>query len=244
MTTKAQSLNQILETDLSQLALFPDWRRLASVTRLSGSELQKDIYHRTNVSISSELELAISKLQIPSERTNELRVIPIRLRRTIGTRAARCGYSSLVIAELLDHSDTQNTITYVENAPEQVGLLDEAMTHGLAAAASAFIGQVASSRDDLSAEAVPVSTATGAEVGACEHSGPCGQLVPFACYTCRSFRAWEEGPHEAVRDDLRRRERLAADHTSPEVAAVNNRTLTAIQEVIEVCFAIKASSNA
>jgi integrase len=72
-------------------------------------------YHRTSQSLASSLEGILNKLKVISERTGKpLHITPTRFRRTIGTRAAIEGHGELVIAELLDHTDTQNVGVYVK----------------------------------------------------------------------------------------------------------------------------------
>ncbi|MCV4600508.1 recombinase, partial [Escherichia coli] len=83
----------------------------------------------------------VEKSDIRSERTGELLHINARrFRYTTGTRAAREGFGELVIAELLDHADTQNAGVYIKNIPEHVKKLDEAVGFQLAPYAQAFVG--------------------------------------------------------------------------------------------------------
>jgi hypothetical protein len=81
----------------------------------------------------------MESLSAISERTGEtMKITPTRLRRTRGTRAAMEGHGVLVIAELLDHSDTQNAGVYVEARPEIVERIDKALALHLAPLAQAF----------------------------------------------------------------------------------------------------------
>jgi len=71
-------------------------------------------------------------------------------------------------------------------------------------------------------------------MGNCGSGGPCGFMAPIACYTCKNFQAWVDGPHEAVLDYLLvERERLTAV-ADARIAAVNDRTILAVAEVVEL----------
>lgn len=64
------------------------------------------------------MKATLEKLAVTSERTGErIHITSRRFRRTVGTRAAEEGHGELVIAELLDHSDTQSVGVYVQATP-------------------------------------------------------------------------------------------------------------------------------
>lgn len=68
-------------------------------------------YHCTPERLRTRLEECLNKLEAYSERTGALlHITATRFRRTLGTRAAAEGHGELVIAELLDHSDTSNVV--------------------------------------------------------------------------------------------------------------------------------------
>jgi integrase len=88
--------------DTSQAPLFPRARRDPS-----GSRTYRN--HRTPQNLSDSLSNALQRLDVRSDRTGQrLHISPVRFRRTFCTRAAQEGHGELVIAELLDHSATQN----------------------------------------------------------------------------------------------------------------------------------------
>jgi hypothetical protein len=157
----------------------------------------------------------------------------------MATRAAREGYGALIIAELLDHSDTQNAVVYTENVPEHVYALNEAVGSQLAPLARVFQGQIVDSErdairgDDLASR---VRSPDGKAVGNCGQNGFCGGFGPIACYTCRDFQAWLDAPHEEVLqwliDDKERKLAIIKDET---IATINDRTIYAVGEVIRRC---------
>ena len=231
------------------LPIFPDWRKikqshslnLAERNRLLGSE----VFHRVTVSLSKTVKKIVSSLEVPSERTGGLvEIFPTRLRRTLATRAAREGYGEIVIAELLDHTDTQNARVYTENVPEHVDAINEAVARQLAPLAQAFAGVLVDQEsdalrgNDLKSR---VRTERGECAGTCGHFGFCGALAPIACYTCNHFQPWLDGPHEDVLQGLiAERERIKQITQDSAMASINDRTIFAVAEVIQRCDSRKA----
>ncbi|KJK04647.1 hypothetical protein UB44_03275 [Burkholderiaceae bacterium 26] len=199
-------------------------------------------YHRTSDQLRDRIISTLSKLLVSSERTGDLvHIGPRRFRSTIGTRAAEEGYGELVIAELLDHSDTQNVGVYVRATPAIVERIDRALAMNVASMAQAFAGTLidgpeeASRADDPSSRIrAPAITGNFAAISSCGKHGFCGFLKPIACYTCKSFEPWLDGPHEQVLEYLlAERERLFK--VDKRIACVNDRTIFAVAEVIQRC---------
>ena len=77
-----------------------------------------------------------------SERTGEsMKINARRLRYTLGTRLARDGYSVQIISELLDHSSIYSAGIYVENLPDNVEKINQAVSAKLAFLANVFLGK-------------------------------------------------------------------------------------------------------
>lgn len=238
--------SKIAFDELKNLPIFPDFKKIVNFnSQRVGSFcefLDSDIFHSTTKCLGIRLESLVTSLAVPSERTGEnLRLFPTRLRRTLATRAAREGFGSLVIAELLDHTDDQNARVYTENVPEHVDAINAAVARQLAPLAQAFAGvlvdceQDAVRGDDLNSR---VRLDGGKAAGTCGHHGFCGALAPIACYTCRSFQPWLEGPHEDVlRGLLAERDHVLAITSDLAMASVNDRTIYAVAEVIRRCEA-------
>jgi hypothetical protein len=71
-------------------------------------------------------------------------------------------------------------------------------------------------------------------MGNCGKYSFCGFNAPIACYTCRNFQPWLDGPHEAVYEYLvNERERLMK--TDKQIARILDRTILAVVEVIRRC---------
>ncbi|WP_254361214.1 site-specific integrase [Photorhabdus heterorhabditis] len=233
---------QLQEQDRQQVPLFPDYNVALRV--ISPAEyrslLTSDKLHISAVEVTDTLQFVAEASGVKSERTGEnLFINARRFRYTTGTRAAREGFGELVIAELLDHRDTQNAGVYVKNIPEHVERLDEAVGFQLAPYAQAFAGVLVDSEKDAKRGDDPSSrirTGIGKGVGTCGEHGFCGANVPIPCYTCIHFQPWLDGPHNEVYQDLLDdRERVKEITGDIEVAAVLDRSIVAVAGVILQC---------
>lgn len=241
------------ETSMGELPVFPNWH---AIKALSADELSSDLllllkgesFHRPSTSLRTKLDTIVKGLTVASERTGQqLRVFPTRLRRTLATRAAREGYGSLIIAELLDHTDDQNARVYTENVPEHVDAINEAVARQLAPLAQTFAGVLVDDEkdairgNDLKSR---VRIESGEVAGTCGHHGFCGALAPIACYTCKLFQPWLDGPHQEVLDGLlAERARIQEITQDNAITTTNDRTIFAVSEVILRCEARRRELN-
>lgn len=226
--------------DVTQAPLFPS-------KALVDSQPEGFMYHSTADDLAGRATKVFARLQVVSERTGEfINLHPTRLRRTLGTRAATEGHGPLVIAELLDHTTTQSVGVYVEAVPEMVERLDRAMAMHLAPLAQAFAGVLVADESEAARGGGPASRIvdprfdpTMRPMGSCGSHGFCGFMAPVACYTCKNFQPWLDGPHEAVLAHLlKERERLLP--VDQRIASINDRTILAVAEVIQQCEVVKA----
>ncbi|RMR41688.1 Integrase [Pseudomonas amygdali pv. mori] len=218
-----------------QAPLFPQ-RRTTKQARPSFHQ------HTSPREIGNRIRSVFDALQVYSERTGDpIKITSKRLRHTVATSAAREGHGELIIAELLDHSDTQNVGIYVKATPEIIERIDRAVALRMAPLAHAFAGVVIDSEsaatrgDDPASRIVdPRFDETMKPMGNCGRDGPCGFMAPIACYTCRNFQAWVDGPHETVLNYLlAERERLIKE-VDTRIATVNDRTILAVAEVVQL----------
>lgn len=219
----------------SQAPLFPQ-RKTTRAARPS-------FHHHTSPrEIGNRIKSVFGALQVFSERTGEpIKITSKRLRHTVATAAAREGHGELIIAELLDHTDTQNVGIYVKATPEIIERIDRAVALRMAPLAHAFAGVIIGSEsaairghDPTSRIVDPRFDETMKPMGNCGREGPCGFLAPIACYTCKNFQAWVDGPHEAVLEYLLiERERMSAE-VDARIATVNDRTILAVTEVVQL----------
>lgn len=223
-----------------ELPIFPNW--------LSSNPVGFS-HHCNGRYLYNEVVRIFKKLKVTSERTGKkIKASPTRFRRTIGTRAAMEGHGELIIADLLDHSDIQNVGVYVEATPEIIERIDKALALQLAPMAQAFMGTIIedeskAKRGDDPASRIRsphIATPKGGGVGTCGKYGFCGAYAPIACYTCRKFQAWLDGPHEIVLEELiSKRERTLEQTGDERIAFVNDRTILAVADVVQKCKEIK-----
>ncbi|MNJ23868.1 Phage integrase family protein [compost metagenome] len=226
-----------------ELPLFPNLKNFDANETLS-SQLSGDYLHAR----TSQVGYALAKVQdvigVISERTMAvINIAPCRFRYTLGTNLAREGHGVYVIAEALDHSDTQNAGVYVRNIPEIVERIDKAIALQLAPLAQAFQGVLvidetkARRGEDRSSR---IYSADGS-VGTCGNYGFCGALAPVGCYTCAHFQPWLDGPHEFILDQLiTERDNVFASTGDLKIASVNDRLILAVSDVCARCKAMKS----
>ena len=229
----------VLLPDPNQAPMFP-----AKIRR--SIEPQGFEYHRTSLSLINWFRSTVGTLSVRSERTGDfLNINPTRFRRTLACRAADEGHGELVIAELLDHTDTQNVGVYVEATPGMMERIDRAVALKLAPLAQAFAGTIITDESQATRASDPTSRIRDPRcdprrpVGNCGQFGFCGLLAPVACYTCRSFEPWLDGPHERVLEFLiGERDRLLVQ-ADKRVASINDRTILAVADVVRRCAEMK-----
>jgi integrase len=232
---------ELQEADRAALPLFPDmdaFEWITSVAELS-SLLATDYLHLQSAQITVTLKNVVVAAGIISERTGELlSVVATRFRYTTGTRAAREGFGLMVIAELLDHTDTQNVDVYTKNLPEHAQALNMAMALQLAPYAQAFQGVLVDREADAKRGGDLTSRIKykGQNAATCGQYGFCGANAPIPCYTCNHFQPWLDGPHEEVLTDLlAEREQVEQITGDKAMASVNDRTILAVINVIQQC---------
>lgn len=232
---------ELQQQDRLELPLFPDmsvFTALATPASIKTAQIT-DSLHIKSSKITEVCKIIVKNSELHSERTGEpLNISSKRFRYTTGTRAAREGFGEMVIAELLDHSDSQNAGVYIENIPEHVESLDKAVGHQMARYAQAFAGVLVDSEhearrgNDFNSRI----KAYGDGIGTCGSYGFCGANVPIPCYTCIHFQPWLDGPHGSVYDDLiSERQRLLDITGDKQIAAVNDRSILAVADVIQRC---------
>lgn len=235
------------ESESNLLPIFPDdWVQLTNVASDDvESFLATDSFHCKTRDIVSELKRIIGKLDITSERTGKrIEVTGYRFRYTLGTRAAREGAGVLTIAKLLDHEDTQNTKVYVANIPEHAAKISAIMNNSLMRYANAFQGEIVDSEEEVFStipEALRIRASDNScSVGSCGTTAMCHDYAPVACYICPKFKAWRDAPHhEILKWLLDERDRIIKDTNDLQIAAINDRAIFAVTQVIQRCAEMK-----
>jgi hypothetical protein len=165
---------------------------------------------RAETSAQSAMKRFSRDAGLVSPRTGKPLVIsPRRFRFTIATHMAEEGASLFHIAEVLDHSDTQNVRVYVETASSITDPVAKATDSALGPLVKRFQGKIIGSVDGSRGAMIPTSAPhLGIDhfdvggVGLCgldvHADGPCRLLPPISCYLCPSFAALSDGPHERM----------------------------------------------
>lgn len=227
--------------DIEQAPMFP---AMGVQSTAPGYE-----FHNNSTALARMVTQALDSLCVRSHRTGEqIHIAATRFRRTIGTRAAEEGHGPLVVAEILDHTDTQNVGVYTEATPAIIERIDRAIAMQMAPLAQAFAGKLIKSEAEATRGADPSSRIidlridrSGQAMGSCGQYSHCGFSAPIACYRCSCFEPWLDGPHEAVLAYLLdRREKLLAT-TDERVASVNDLAILAVAEVVRRCDEVKVS---
>ena len=194
--------------------------------------------------LSTRFTLLVEEFAPPTARLDfaATPISPRRFRYTFGTRLAEEGASKVVIANRLGHVDLQQVGVYVEASPKVIDNIDRAMGALLAPLARAFRGRLVENEEQTTQKGAPGSRiidfrSSASPVGSCaEKGGGCAFNKPVACYTCFRFEPWLDAPHEKVLNRfLADREKWATDE---RLAAVNDESILAVQEVIAQCTQI------
>ncbi|WP_345852578.1 site-specific integrase [Shewanella algae] len=181
-----------------------------------------------------------------SERTGErMHLTSKRFRSTLGTDLNREGAGVGVIAAALDHTDHQNAGIYVESTGDNATRLNHKIGKLLAPLAQAFAGMIVRDESRATRGDDPTSrirTIDGSEnVGSCGNYSFCSANAPAACYPCVKFQPWLDAPHEDVLADLyEERERTLHITGDETIARILDRSILAVEDVIQRCEAIKS----
>lgn len=208
------------------------------------------MYHVDTQSIYDVVVAVANSICVVSERTGkDLDVFPLRFRRSFGTRLGAEGHPATVIARLLGHHDTQNVAVYTGATIEAIDRIDRAVAFAMAPLANAFVGILVMDEseavrgDDPSSRIFdPRISRSAKAMGSCGKYGGCKFKAPIACYTCRLFQPWLDGPHEEVYQYLNtERERLMT--IDNKIASALDRTILAVAEVIRRCEDLLANDD-
>ena len=222
-------------SDPRNAPLFPEYP-------LRSSEDRRFLYHYVAHDLSLRFQEILKPLRVYSERTGQLiHITPKRLRSTYGTRMAAEGYGARVIAENLGHSDPQNVQVYTAATPAIIERIDRALAMRLAPLIQAFRGEIIEDESKATRASDPASRICDPRFGAKNPVGNCGELggcekfAPLACYTCRRFQPWRNGPHNELLQHLLDEWEILATEFSTRIASIQAITIFAIAEVVEKC---------
>lgn len=197
---------------------------------LAAGPLRDYAHHPAASMITGLIATCVARLGVKSPRTGEpLKVTTRRLRYTFASKMVRMGVPPRELAELLDHTDTQNIQVYYKADSRFVERLDATIAQYLGPIIRAFMGEIIN-RVKGAKDLIPFRDLP--ELGQCGASFVCGLSAPRNCYSCGKFKAFSDGPHEAILIDLigNRNELLEAG--AERMAQQLDPTILAVGEVI------------
>ncbi len=195
--------------------------------------------------IAESMRRFVKAANLVSPRTQRPLVINARrFRFSIATHMAEEGASLFHIAEVLDHSDTQNVRVYVETASTIADPVARATDAALMPLVRRFQGKIVESftaaPDDIVPAAAPHLGAVHIDVGGIgtcgrdvSREGMCRMLPPASCYLCPSFMALRDGPHRQMLDSIDGFLRQHAGDSDRRILAQLEDVRVAIQEVVQ-----------
>lgn len=171
-----------------------------------------------------------------------------RFRFSTATHMAEEGASLFHIAEILDHTDTQNVRVYVETVSSIADPVAKATDAALAPLVRRFQGKIVDASetqifDGLPNQMIPAAAPhlgivhlNAGGVGMCgrdvRKDGLCSLLPPVSCYLCPSFAALRDGPHQEMLDSIEAFLRESEATSDRRIQMQLDEVRVAIQQVI------------
>lgn len=197
---------------------------------LLGGSLGEYAYHPSSTMITNLIAECVARLDVKSPRTGEpLKVTTRRLRYTFASKMVRMGTPARELAELLDHTDTQQVQVYYKADSRFVERLDATIAENIGPTVRAFMGEIVE-RKDCTLDLIPFRDLP--ELGQCGASFVCGLSAPKNCYSCRKFRAFKDGAHAAVLTTLLDERNELLESGSERMAQQLDSTILAVGEVV------------
>lgn len=181
--------------DAFLVPIFVDWKA-ASVLNSNGDALSSELLASDILHMGTQ---ALNRLYMSnfrrnnkaiSERTGDyIHITARRFRYTRGSNLARRGLGPQIIAEALDHSDTQNVMVYTENTADTVTYIDKVIGKQLAPLAQAFKGKVINTLEEVTSDDnlnALVPNSSNEVTGACGTNVFCVKGYE-ACYLCENW---------------------------------------------------------
>ena len=173
----------LFSEEKNEVAVFLDKKNYKMLNEINGfyDVLVSDRLHASKNTVSLSLKKIVEKENVMSERTGErMKINAYRLRYTLGTKLAREGYSSQIIAELLDHSSTATVGIYTENLPDNSIKISEAVSDNLGFLADVFLGKI------------KLNEITSNDVLTMNSYSSCTEYSTISCHGCIHFKRFKD----------------------------------------------------
>ena len=213
-------------------------------SRLGTPELRRYALHQT----ASEIQVLVQKygrendLRAPGGGDSSFSIYPRRLRYTFACRLAAQGAPPKLIAELLDHSDLQHVMVYVETAGKLVGRLSAALDAQMRPIVDMFMGRIINADSDAVPNdpkaQIPGKSFEGRQlggIGVCGSGSLCKLMPPLTCYVCEHFQPKQTAPHSQMLEAAHQLRKVyaAKDNASNSGLELVDKVIAHIQGVIE-----------
>ena len=185
----------------------------------------------------------VAEVGLISPRTGELlNLFPRRFRRTLATDMAVQGASKVQIAQALGHKDLQNVDVYLDASAVILDRMEEDDAFDFQdEVVDLFMGKVGAPDDeDVSEQRIPGAApqvgglkGTTGNIGACQKSSPCSLTPPLSCYTCSKFVAFEDAPHDDIKDELETWIKSSPEGVDRRIPQQHVTTLKAIRQLLQ-----------
>ena len=191
--------------------------------------------HATLDNITSIFQKTMRRLNLVSPLTGEkIHNNPRRERHTYATHLAMNGADAAEIAINLGQSSASSCEPYIDATVSHFQSIENSVGTHYIAVGDRFIGNVMS--QDKDPNEFRIVNSKSDNVGTCSASG-CGAIdagvAPFACYICRKFNAWEDGPHQEILDELLKEQVSRRKSNHADFAETTTDTIIAITDLIE-----------
>ena len=124
-------------------AIRPLFRLTEPRPALLGGPLSEYAHHPSSGMITNLIAECVARLDVKSPRTREpLKVTTRRLRYTFASKMVRMGTPARELAELLDHTDTQQVQVYYKADSRFVERLDATIAENIGPTVRAFMGEI------------------------------------------------------------------------------------------------------
>lgn len=198
--------------------------------------------HVSSERVSAIYSNAMNRLEIISPIYECKMVLnPRRERHTFATHLAMNGASAAEIAVNLGHSSMQSCEAYIDATIGHFQSIEATVGEHYVGIGDRFLGAV--TPGDRDHYEFKLMNEQFEAVGSCR-SGGCeavdAGVAPIACYTCRKFNAWEDGPHAEILSLLLAEQKGLADSGHSAVAETKTSTILAICNLLDAIQARKA----
>ena len=198
--------------------------------KLLSGPLAEYAHHPSSSMITNLIAECVARLDVKSPRTGKpLKVTTRRLRYTFASKMVRMGTPSRELAELLDHTDTQQVQVYYKADSRFVERLDATIAENIGPIVRAFMGEIVE-RQNRKIDLIPFRDLP--ELGQCGASFVCGLSAPKNCYSCRKFKAFKDGAHAVVLETLLDERNELLEASSERMAQQLDSTILAVGEVV------------